>query len=746
MSRGTPAQTNFNGGEISQRLRGRHDLSIYDIAVEEARGFAPLVEGCMEAAPGLLRVAAAKGPCRLIEYTYNATQSYVIEMSDRAARFYTNDARIEDEAGEPVELALPWSFAEVQALKWHKSYDVIYLFHPSYQTRKLVRTGADAFELQLLDLDRGPFEPRNKDESLRVTASAVSGNVTVTASEPIFAPGDVGGLFQMEAVDFGDIGVWQPAIDVSFGTLLTWGVNVYRVVGGGGKTGTTAPTHDEGVAWDGGVQLDWMCDRFGHGKIVQYLNASQVIMTVLRNLPFTVASSYEFEGGYWDPSWGAYVPPETSVTYDAGTWRWYFGAFSNTRGWPLAGVIQDQRLYLAKSNTLYGSVQGDLDNEATYNELGDISSDMALVATVDDPNQIEGLIAGDNLLILTQNGMHMLGPSNQAAGVGPKNLKLVLQNDQGASSAMPMQLDGRSVYISNSRSKIVEADYSIDRNRQGQLDLTRYARHIGGKGQRFLAVAVQRDPLHLLWALREDGSLASAVYLPEEKALGWWQRPLAPGMIATSLCGGTDPAGELGEVWVAVEWRGVTHVCLMAPWRQEGDTADPVMSDMALEYVGDPRTEFGPIGWLTSEVVDIQADDRVYRGVTLDAEGKTVLDELASRVVIGKAFPAWFKTLPTSSNGDNGPPRDKMKRASRVSLDVLTTRGLRISGPGGMQDLENIVMDRTAMDSGFGAVTGIVIAEDVGDWVRDDWIKVERMVPAGATVRAIQPTLEVQPR
>ncbi|MGZ7471034.1 hypothetical protein ACXWTZ_09030, partial [Streptococcus pyogenes] len=93
-----------------------------------------------EACPGFLRVAAARGPCRLVEYTYNATQSYVIEMSEGWARFYTNDARIEDGDGEAVELALPYTLAQIRALTWHKSYDVLYLFHGQVPSRLMVRT------------------------------------------------------------------------------------------------------------------------------------------------------------------------------------------------------------------------------------------------------------------------------------------------------------------------------------------------------------------------------------------------------------------------------------------------------------------------------------------------------------------------------------------------------------------------------------------------------------------------------
>lgn len=307
-----PIQANFNAGELSRRLHARRELNIYDIAAAEMTGWLPLVEGGMDAAPGTIRVAAARGPHRLMPFIYNQTQSYVVEMSAGVARFYTNDTQILVD-GSPVELALPWSLDEIRALSWEQSYDVLYLFHGDHQTQQLVRTGADSFALRALVLDNGPFEARNADQTIKVQASGVTGEVTLSAGKDgaayaLFAPGDVGGLFQMEAADFGDISSWEPGITVTNGQLLTWGGRVYRVVGGTSKTGTVAPVHGKGVEWDGigrgndvnakpagGVQLEYLHDRFGMLRITEFLSPSSVKAVVTRRLPFSTANG---GGGY----------------------------------------------------------------------------------------------------------------------------------------------------------------------------------------------------------------------------------------------------------------------------------------------------------------------------------------------------------------------------------------------------------------------------------------------------------------
>lgn len=751
MGRVTPAQTNFNAGEISGRLQARIDLNLYDIGMAELSGWVPLPEGGLDACPGFIHVGQAKGPCRLLPFEFNATQGYLIEMSAGTARLYTNDARIED-GGDPVEVALPYDKPAIDALNYEQSFDVLYLFHPDYQTREFTRTGADSFELDLLALENGPFEPRNKDKGLTVFASGVTGSVSLQSSAAIFEAGDVGGLFQLEADDFGDISSWEPGITVTYGQLLTWNERVYRVIGGTTRTGTVAPIHNEGVEWDGigagkdlndknagGVQLEYMHDRLGALRITAFTDGSHVDATVLRQLPFTTSSSNTYNGGYYD-DWGDYVPPDDSVSYVVGTWRWRFGAFSARRGWPSSGAVWNERLVLAKGSTLYGSAAGDLNDHSTYNELGEISTDMAFIVTVSDPNPITGLVADKDLLILNASGMFALGPSNQAQGVGPGNLRVTRQNNEGAASIQPVQLDGRTLYIGKSKRRVIEGDFSVQHDRQDAIDLSRYARHIGAK--RFLALASQKDPNRLVWALRADGTLACAAYVPEEQVLGWARRPLAEGMMARSIATITDPDGELNQLWLAAEFGEAWQILRLAQFRQEDDVFDPPMLDMAVLYDDAPATIFGPSPWLAGMTVQVNADDAGYLAVPVGEDGMFTLANAASRVSWGLPYEARATTLRNSKGSDNGPGLGKMCRISRLSLDLLKARGLRITVQGSApRDLEQLVTD-SVTDEGFAPVTGIVIAEDCGDNDRTGQLTIERVAPFGATLRAVIPTVE----
>jgi hypothetical protein len=727
MSRVYHIQTSFNGGELSPRLRARIDQQIYDIGVAEMVGFTPLMEGCAEAMPGLIRIAAAKGPFRPIPFEYNATQGHVIEASNLAMRVYTNDGQVMDGL-VPFELTTPYSYADVQTLTWHQSFDRLYLYHGTQAPQAFTRVAADDFAFEPVAIENGPFEPRNDDESITVTASGDSGTITLTSSWPIFAAGDVGGLFQMEVLDFGDVRKWDVGITVTPGQLLFWPERVYNVFSGT-RTGTDAPQHSRGIEFDGigigtdinakvagGVQLEYVHDRFGLVKITGFTNATTVTAEVIRTIPGGVVSS--------------------------GTWRWFFGAFSTRRGWPQCGVIWNQRHILFKDERGYASVAFDLDNFATYNEQGDISADMAFDFPVGGSNAVVQAVPDEKLIMLTAGGVFALGPSNAANGIGPGNWRVDSQSSDGAANVDPVTLDSRTLYVGRSKRRLFESDFEAARNVEDSRDMTRYARHIGTP--KFTALASQKQPNNLLYASRDDGVIAVAAYLPNEQVMGWARRPLASGAMARGLCAITDPAGEFEQIWVAVEYGGAWHMCLQAPWREDG-VARPTspMLDLSEEYIGAPATAFA-IAHLPDTLIQIVADGRVFFDVMTGPLGEFVLPEAAGHVVAGLGYPAWIKQLWTEKGGDSGPAMGRMTRISRAGVRVLDARGLQIEVSGGLpRDIEQL-QGSSIMDEGYSADTGMRWFDDMGANTREPWVKVSRVAPVEATILAIAQHVEVQ--
>ena len=183
MPKASPALSAFNAGEWSPLLEGRQDLSKYLNALRRMRNFYPKVQGPAVRRPGTRYVETVKDSSkgvRLLPFEFSVEQAYIIEAGDLYLRFYRNYGQIENN-GSPVEIVSPYSEAQLSALRFVQSADVLYLFHPEVSPQKLSRTSHVDWSLDpLVPLD-GPHLPTNTTDTT-ITPSAASGSITLTAS------------------------------------------------------------------------------------------------------------------------------------------------------------------------------------------------------------------------------------------------------------------------------------------------------------------------------------------------------------------------------------------------------------------------------------------------------------------------------------------------------------------------------------------------------------------------------------
>lgn len=728
MGRATPIQASLNGGELSPRLHGRVDQRIYQNGLETVTGFLPVLQGPAIAAPGTRYVALAKGPCRLLPFEFNVTQSYVIEASNAAFRFYTNDERIETAPDVAYEVATPYAFAELAELDHEQSADVLYLCHGSHAPRKLSRTSATTFALTTLDLSAGPFEDQNIDEAVTMSPSGITGAITITASSAQFQSGDVGGLIRLETEDFNGIGQWEPGLEVTLGEYRAWNGRVYQMSGGASlRTGTVAPVHSSGTEWDGsgvgkdindkgpyGVQWTYVHDRYGVARITGYVSPTVVNATVVRRLPWLT-------GG------------ET-------TWRWSFGAFSARRGWPNAVTIWNERLTFGKDATVYASVVGDYENFAEVNTLGEQTADMAIRVSLPNPNRIRWLKADRDLLIGTASAEHVLKAQSTAQAIGPKNAKIETQSTYGSAIGRPLLTAGRLLFIQKARRKIIQLDYAVERDRNEAVDITRFAEHMGKAG--FVEMAFAQEPDRHLWAVDREGTLFACLYEPTEQALGWARRTMGPGLSAKSISRCTDPDGELDQIWVYATY-GTKHLILrMDPiWQTGTAQEDAFFVDAGLTYSGSPVSSVSGLTHLAGAEVDILVDGASHPRRTVSGAGTVALDAPASTVHVGLPLPAQLKTLRFEVGSEDGTSQGKIKRVNRVTLRVAETLGIKVTVQNGMGTVLENRLDLVAMDQAPPLFSGDFVFEEIGDYDRDAQILIERTAPLPATILAILPTI-----
>lgn len=722
MSAVTPIQTSFNAGEITPRLDGRTDQNVRTIATKKMVGWVPLLQGPAEAAPGTLFVAAAKGPSRFIPFEFNETQGYVIEAGDLYLRFYTNDAQIESSPGTPYEIVSPWSYARVQEVDWDQSLDVLYVTHGEVEPQAVVRTGADSFSINEVVCRNGPWESRNSDESLTVAFSGTTGSVTVTASQPLFESGDVGGLMEIEFSDFSAVKSWEPGMEIAASALVQWGGRVYQHVGGNTRTGSVAPVHTEGDRWDGqngqdvnskgpyGCILRYLYDRWGQIRFTAYTDSQTMTATVERRLAATSAS-----------------------------WRWRFGAFSDRRGWPSAVGIWQDRPCFAKDNKVHCGVLGDYGpnyaNFALRNELGDASRDMAFTVVLPEASAIRWLNADRDLIVGTGKGEYVITSASAGAGAGPGNIDVVSPGSNGSANGKPVKVGPRVVYVQRSRSKLLQLGYDSGRLLQPESeDMTRNADHIGARG--FRDPVWQKEPHRLLWLRCDDGTAAGCAYNPDEQLLGWFNRRFADGLSLKSHVSISDPDGRFDQMWFLVQSGEAWWVLLMAPFRSSVDTAlDKVMSDASVVIDGAASNSVSA-PHLAGKTVEIIADGRAHRNITLDGSGNGTIDFAAAKKIVGLPFEAEIELLSIEAGSDNGSAQNKLTRVHRLDISMLNSDGIEIEVQGRPEKIEQQQGD-SPLDTAFPLYTGYKQIPTIGNWQREEKIKIRRYLPKPATVRAV---------
>lgn len=317
-------QPSFAGGELSPDCYGRVDLARYGTSLRTAKNFIVRPYGGVSNRPGFQFIGEVKDSAkrvRLIPFEYSTEVAYVIELGDGYMRFWANGAPVESAPDTPVEVATPWGEADLADVRFTQSADAMWFVHPDYPPHRLVRTSSTAFSLSEYDTREGPFGPINSDEAVSVSASAKTGNVTITANADIFTADMVGSIFYIEAKTLGQVRPWtQGDRGVTLGDLCRSDGKTYKAVtvpsgADWTETGSFRPVHEYGRAWDGrgdddvrtngsqtwkvGIEWEYQDSGYGIVLITGFTDAKTVTGVVQRQLPESVVGGFGTPGNTW---------------------------------------------------------------------------------------------------------------------------------------------------------------------------------------------------------------------------------------------------------------------------------------------------------------------------------------------------------------------------------------------------------------------------------------------------------------
>lgn len=201
MSRFVEIQSNFSTGELDPLLRARVDLQGYNNALAKATNVLIQPQGGLARRPGTKHIlelpSAAANGVRLVPFQFSVTDSYMLCFTNQRMYVIKNGAVITNINGSGNNYLSISSLTSdiVDDMCWTQSADTLIIVHPDLQPVKLVRGGSDAsWTASSITFDSIPkyaFTLSYSNPAATLTPSAVSGNITLTASSAVFNSGHV---------------------------------------------------------------------------------------------------------------------------------------------------------------------------------------------------------------------------------------------------------------------------------------------------------------------------------------------------------------------------------------------------------------------------------------------------------------------------------------------------------------------------------------------------------------------------
>ena len=529
-------------------------------------------------------------------------------------------------------------------------------------------------------------------DNTTVKASDVYGDITLTASDDIFAKSDEGSLFSLTHFLETDYKKGTPS---STGGNLQVSVlpksNVYVESFGFWDGNFSLEKYDP-------VSLQWVNVRTQSG------NRSQNYSLTEENTSESIASyrvtSTEFNTGVWsgenekqrgyitiqsiggDYTGHVLITEYVSPTVVKGTVKkqlastdetrdFAFAAWNGEKGYPSATGFYEDRLVFAGSKgfpqTFWTSKTGDYYNFGTSIPSAD---DDGITATLNggQMNGIKAIIAFGEMLLLTAGGEFKVSGGGKA--ITGSNVLSQPQEYRGVSDVNPVTIGSRIIYVQHQGNIIRDLAYSYDVDKYTGDDLNLLASHLF-EGHKIISMTYQQIPNSIVWCVRDDGLLLGLTYIKEQDIYAWHQHTTAGGKFV-SVCnigGSTED-----KLYAVIERGGQYYVEIMESRDKSTNVEDQFFVDSGITYEGEPTDEISGLEHLEGYTVAILADGNVLPQQTVE-NGKVLLGNKYKKVHVGLPIDAEIKTLPIDFTAQDGTYLSRKKRIATVTLLLKDSRG-----------------------------------------------------------------------
>ena len=689
---------------------------------------------------------------RMVPFIYSSTIAYIVEFGEYYASFFY-DGELVNGDGAPIES--PYLEADLPELDIRQVADTMWITHPDYKQRKLTRTTAITFSLDVIPFTKGPFMIRNDianddDVTMKYTGTLTKDAVgTLTSSVAHFETGHIGALFQLthprtlenaKVSDTGDnydaiiADGGSTALDIkgnyTFNTHGTWTGTVRLLRKQGDNTWETHRTFI--ATGDRNIQYTATENEYN----VQYKFMTESGMSAAFGGDITANTSTTIGIVRIDSIVSTTVANCTVLSLIGGTsadttLRWAEGAWSDVQGYPKSITFFADRCVYAGKRYGWQSRVGSYEN---FDE--DIKNADAFTITLPTANEIMWVDTIDKTIVFGTTGAPWTLQSNKVGTVlTPTNFTIDEQSGYGCADIQGIKINNAIIFVDYVQKKLMEYAFSVQEQKYVTNEITVLAEHFTATST-ITWLAHQSKPESIIWFGMADGTYHSFTYQRDQNVLAYALHPTTGDVRSGCIIPSTDE----DEVWLSVERDigGETDVsCIERMWpRRLTDEDDAHFADCGVIYDGVAATTISGGDHLEGETVAILADGEVVTPQAVSG-GAITLTTAASKVHYGLPFRPKVKPMRLDVVDAGGTTHGSIKRIPELVLSILESNN--VSYGDSADDLFDVDLTTAELVNNSevdGLFTGDVTVHQDGGFSIEDSI----MVSCGTTSSIADPT------
>jgi len=674
------------------------------------------------------------------------------KVNTHTASFTPNTSEYGTIGTSPYEVATPYAKNDIFQIKFAQSADTVYLAHPDYAPRKLVRINNYTWKLYTINFLPEPLTTEKVEPSATLTLGQAGkgDSVACTASASVFADGDIGKEIREKASS----GQGRAAI-VGYTNATTVTIDIFEDFSGttiqNGKWELVGSNTDGTITISGNTLggTDVM-----YGEVVT-LTASKNIFAgdatdvgkYITTDDGTGKAVYKIVGSSSTTAVTAVALADT--TYDTnlvlqkGEWELKKSVWDSTLGYPGAVSFFENRLLWAGSDTypdtLWGSVVDDYENHLAGTNDDDAYSFTLAGRQV---NKIQWIEDGDSLFIGTAGAEWILGSRGSSAPVTPTNVDARLQTSHGSANVQPIQIGQEVLFVQRDGKRMRELLFSFETDALNATDLNVLAEHIATSGIK--QVDYQLHPYSTVWCVTNDGKLLGLTFLKEQKVIAWHEHTTGLNGLFESVAVIPNIPDNTDDVWVIVKRtvNGSTKrfVEKMETMFDASDLTSEsfLFMDAGIKYDGVSTATITGLDHLNGETVSVVADGLQQADKTVFG-GSITLDSAASHVAVGVHTNAVAQLMKIEAGGGlSGTAQIRAKKIVSVGLRFNKTYNFSL-GPS-ETDTDNYENKFTSGELYSGDFEKVDYPEG---WETDGHITVVQDKPFPMTLEAVVAEVEL---